>query len=80
MNKCSFHRDGTDVDAADKDGCTPLLVAAREGCTEAFAKLLEKADLKKVDSKGKNVVILAAETDHSTILEVSFTQHSSFWY
>ena len=68
-----FYREDTVVDVVDKDGCTPLLVAAREGCTEAFAKLLERADLEKREKKGRNAVLFAAEADHSEILEVSCT-------
>ena len=71
MSKCFVHREGTDVDAADKDGCTPLLVAARQGCSEAFAKLLEKADLCMTGKNRKNSVLLAAEADHSAVLMVS---------
>ena len=67
---CYIHRESIHVDAADKDGCTPLLVAARQGCTEAFARLLRKADLKKMDGKGKIALVLAAEADQSAILEV----------
>ena len=70
MSKCFVHREGTDVDAADKDGCTPLLVAARQGCSEAFAKLLEKADFEKRDNGGSNAILLSAKAGHSAILEV----------
>ena len=74
MSKCFVHREGTDVDAADKDGCTPLLVAARQGCSEAFAKLLEKADFEKRAAEYEGTaLLLAARADHSAILEVSYT-------
>ena len=69
-----FHRKCIRVDAPDKDGWTPLELAAREGCTEAFAKLLKKADVGRVDNQLKIVVLLAVErAGHSAILEVSCT-------
>ena len=48
-------------------------MAAREGSTEAFAKLLERADLEKTENKGRNAVLFAAEADHSAILKVRYT-------
>ena len=68
-----YCREDSDVDTADKDGYTPLMVAARAGSTVAFAKLLEKADVGKIDNQLMTVVLAAEEAGHSAILRVSCT-------
>eukprot|EP01045_Picozoa_sp_COSAG04_P012318 COSAG04_NODE_825_length_10050_cov_15.525676_2_plen_1515_part_00 len=60
---------GTDPDAADEDGWTPLFWAAREGHEEAVGALAEGgADLDKTDNNGVTPLMAAANNGHSVVV------------
>jgi len=60
-----------DISALDKYSFTPLMMAAYKGHIEAFQALLElKANIDDVEENNKTVVHLAAEQNHSVLLDV----------
>ena len=64
---------GADVSACDKEKCTPLILAAKEGHVEAFAALLERgASIEDIDHHRNTVVHIASVEDHRDLLSVSF--------
>ena len=51
---------GAEVDATDKHGTTPLMIAAMDGCVETLKVLLEhKANINAADAAGRTPLILA---------------------
>ena len=65
------HR-GADITALDEDSYTPLLTAAAHGQAGALKKLLDRgAPVDDLDKDGKSVVFVAAEEDHTDVLQVS---------
>ena len=63
---------GADVSACDKEKCTPLILAAKEGHVEAFAALLERgASIEDIDHHRNTVVHIASVEDHRDLLSVS---------
>lgn len=51
---------GADVNAADIDGTTPLMIAAMDGCTETLSVLLESgANIRATDTQGRTALMLA---------------------
>ncbi len=51
---------GADVNAVDKDGTTPAMIAAMDGCPETLQVLINKgADLNMTDHAGRTPLILA---------------------
>ena len=66
----AFTYRGADIEAADKESWTPLLVAVVHGSTDAVDKLLERGAIDHLDGKGRNAMFLAAEHDQTNILKV----------
>jgi len=63
---------GANVDLWDKDGLSPLLVAAREGHDDCVATLVELgAKIQMVDNDERSVLHYAAEYDHPKVVKVS---------
>jgi len=63
--------DGVDVNAKSNRGFTPLMIAAWKGDAGAATKLIEmKADLKAVDSGGRNAWGVAHDWHKEEMLEV----------
>lgn len=51
---------GAEVDATDKHGTTPLMIAAMDGCVETLKVLLaNKANINAADAQGRTPLILA---------------------
>lgn len=62
--------DGTSVDSANKDGETPLMVAAKKGQQEAVARLLRHgADINKTDKEGKTALMYAADEGRTEVVD-----------
>ena len=60
-----------DITALDEDSYTPLLIAAAHGQTDALTKLLDRgAPVDDLDKDGKSVVFVAAEENHTDVLQV----------
>lgn len=55
---------GADRNARDEDGLTPLLEAARNAQAAVLARLAQaRPDVAAVDARGRNALVLAAESD-----------------
>ena len=63
---------GADITSLDEDSHTPLLTAAAHGQAGALKKLLDRgAPVDDLDKDSKSVVFVAAEEDHTDVLQVS---------
>ena len=63
------------VNTADRDGHTPLIIAAREGKDEAVRDLLHRgADLEARSNKGKTALHYAAANGHAEVIKILLQQ------
>ena len=64
---------GADIEARDKDGYNPLLLAASEGNAEAVEILLRsQADIFVIDKEERTVLYWAAMQNHKNVIDVIF--------
>ena len=60
---------GADVDRAENDGWTPLLMAAQEGHSEVVAALVAaRADVDRAKNNGATPLCIAAQNGHSQVV------------
>ncbi|WP_265033965.1 ankyrin repeat domain-containing protein [Wolbachia endosymbiont (group A) of Sicus ferrugineus] len=75
-----FIQKGADVNAKDKDGNTPLHLAAMKGKIDVVKILLEyNADVNTKNNEGRTALYYAANNNHQELVELLLAHGASYY-